>query len=1089
MLPQAQSSLSIEQNTSARSTDTIVVLHDACYGHRYSRPRTSRAALSTIVERPERIHASIVGISAAYVRLGERHADGAFAPHPKKDATAFPSIPFRICKTTRRMPLASPAVTNVHGAKWMEELKIMCNSAESKLAVNGKELSRPDIVRSPDAGAPQKFHEGDLYLCAESLEAMEGALGAVCEGVDAVFNGAASAQGPHRAFVAIRPPGHHCAASFPSGFCWVNNVHVGIQHAALEHGLTHAAMIDFDLHHGDGSQAITWDHNMRGTTLPKNAAPWKKTSIGYFSLHDINSYPCEAGDPEKVKNASLCIENAHGQNIWNVHLEEWKSEIEFWKLYETKYMVLLEKTRSFLRTQTQRIRSLTNGPKPKACIFFSAGFDASEWESSGMQRHKVNVPTEFYARIARDVVKLATEEDCAVDGRVISVLEGGYSNRALSSGVLSHISGLAGSDPSPVKKEDVQSGLNRSMLSNGTGNKETRSDNGPREYDASWWASHQLDLLDSVVHPPPTPAAEPKKLRDPTPPTYSSPTQSFQAKVVSSPFLRRSSSNMSNGVPSSPVRPPSPPPPEVDWATAANELSKLLIPTERQTYSCKPEDLSAEATRARRDRQSILMPSEPATTANATGPPTRMSLRERKAKTLRTTEEEEESDKVTKGIRRKTVAGGAIIAAEKVSSGVLISCLINNSKAVARSTTPKPEPSYAASTTSSRRLSVASIPGSIVSSSSATRPETASSVRPGSSLSSRGVSIPPPVIVKKTRQPSTAAKTTKAPRKPSIIGQAPALGSTAGTSARTASSSSNAQATPDVDSLTSGMKKVSITLTTQAQRDAKSAEKAAAVAAKPAAVKAARSSPKKASAPKRAPASKATASKIPPAGNASEITESPAAWPPAADSQQAAQPAATSTADAFGSAHVALTSDAQPAAVRQSAVEQLNASASTEAPFPSIAPSSYNTTISTPSRVPLPSSIPDTPRDAVSDTTMAPPRVPSPPPTTASSSGSNVFIPYQPEGPPPTVDVTKGPSLTWLEPNAATPAKFKNGIVAAAVSSAENSQSDSAPATPAQKRTLPVFTATGNIPFGVQGGEAKKKDDSIWEVPETPRGK
>lgn len=418
-----------EEGESSRQAETIVVLHDACYGHRYSRPRTSKAALGTIVERPERIQASVLGLSVAYVRLGECHAEGSNPPHPNKDPSSIPGTPFRIRKTTRRLPLSSQAVTNVHGTKWMEELNIMCNNAEAKLAMNGKELTRPEMTRSPTQDAPPKLHEGDLYLCSESLIAMEGALGAVCEGVDSVFQGAASGKGPYRTFVAIRPPGHHCSAGYPSGFCWLNNVHVGISHAALTHGLTHAAIIDFDLHHGDGSQAIAWEHNKRASSLPKNALPWKKTSIGYFSLHDINSYPCEMGDEEKVKNASLCIENAHGQSIWNVHLQPWKSENDFWELYETKYSILLEKTRNYLRAQTERLQASPNGPRPKAAIFLSAGFDASEWESSGMQRHKVNVPTEFYARLTRDVVKLAAEEGTSVEGRVISVLEGGYSDR------------------------------------------------------------------------------------------------------------------------------------------------------------------------------------------------------------------------------------------------------------------------------------------------------------------------------------------------------------------------------------------------------------------------------------------------------------------------------------------------------------------------------------------------------------------------------------------------------------------------------------------------------------------------------------
>ena len=102
----------------------------------------------------------------------------------------------------------------------------------------------------------------------------------------------------------------------------------------------------------------------------------------------------------------------------------------------------VEKARIFLRHHTQRLRGIVNGPKPKGAIFISAGFDASEHEGAGMQRHSVNVPSEFYARFTRDIVQLAQEEGTGVDGRVISVLEGGYSDKALISGVLSHVSGL-----------------------------------------------------------------------------------------------------------------------------------------------------------------------------------------------------------------------------------------------------------------------------------------------------------------------------------------------------------------------------------------------------------------------------------------------------------------------------------------------------------------------------------------------------------------------------------------------------------------------------------------------------------------------
>src|SRR3569833_1603415 len=603
---------------SSSPAEAIVILHDSCYGHRYSRPRTSKSALSTIVERPERIKASVLGVSLAYVRLGERHADGMYPLYPRLDPASIPSVPFRIHKTARKLTLMSPAVTHVHGTKWMEELKIMCDSAEAKLAMNGKELQRPDMDRGPNnSDTPPKLHEGDLYLCAESLDALEGALGGVCEAVDAVFR----PTGPRRAFVAIRPPGHHCSASYPSGFCWINNVHVGIMHATLSHGLTHAAIIDFDLHHGDGSQSIAWAHNTRCASLAKNGASWKKTAIGYFSLHDINSYPCELGDEEKVRHTSISIDNAHGQNSWIVHLESWKSEAEFWELYETKYSVLLEKTRKFLKGQTSRLRSA--GQISRGAIFLSAGFDASEWESSGMQRHNVNVPTEFYARLTRDVAKIAAEEGTSVEGRIVSVLEGGYSDRALFSGILSHLSGLAGDDPVPTMEEDYN-GLGYEMgqrIGSVRDRRESLSAKKlARPYESSWWNVAELEAIEALMAPPPPEAKAPRQTAAPT---YSSPTQSSQAKVAT-PKVRRSISGLSSLANASPLsRPPSPPPPEVPWMVAAHELSKLLIPADRQTGSCKPEDLSAEATRVRRDRQSLLSQSLPPGTAPAAAPAAR----------------------------------------------------------------------------------------------------------------------------------------------------------------------------------------------------------------------------------------------------------------------------------------------------------------------------------------------------------------------------------------------------------------------------------------------------------------------------------
>lgn len=1014
-----------------RPVDTIAILHDACYGHRYSRPRTTRAGLSMIVERPERIHASILGVCAAYVRLGERHAEGRYSPHPRRHPSNSPSIPFRIQKTSRKLDLSSPAVTNVHGTKWMEELKIMCNAAEGKLAMNGKELARPQMNRGSD-GEPQQLHEGDLYLCAESLNAMEGALGAVCEAVDTVFNGSQNGKGPKQAFVVIRPPGHHCAASYPSGFCWLNNVHVGIAHAALNHGLTHAAIIDFDLHHGDGSQSIAWAHNSRATTLPKNAAAWKKTSIGYFSLHDINSYPCEMGDEEKVKNASICIDNAHGQNIWNVHLQPWKSEAEFWQLYETKYMVLLEKTRLYLRGQTDRIRESQSALKPKAAIFLSAGFDASEWESSGMQRHKVNVPTEFYARLTRDVKRIAGEEGCSVDGRIISILEGGYSNRALASGVLSHISGLAGSDPDVVEREIDPSGLGFEIAQR-AGALSLKTENLDNHvmpaYDPSWWALPQLELLDSIVHPPPSP--EPKKVKSSSPPTYFSPTHSSNAKIAESPKLRRSSSNYFNGgSPRPPTRPPSPPPPEVGWATSTHELSKLLIPTDRQTMSCKADELSAEATRVRRDRQSLLTPPASTGTTPDITPSTRMSLRERKApKPADKAAEEKKAEAVARTSRRRTVAGAAVLATDK---------------ALARSV-PKPEPSYKQATKqSNRRLSLVS------NSSIATEPATATALngarvasqpplpnRPGSSqscmlpntnASSRGPSIP---LVKKTRAPANsrdAPKTARAASRASVASKPRVSASNEArqrqASAQQPTNGPSASTDADIDSLTAGMNKVKINLTTKAQRDAKAAASAA-VANMPA----------------------PNTSAPPPSNTAVTASQAAHGIP---EQPQFGQPG---------------TPPRQPLSRTGSYMGELPPPTPEPlTPHPSIADRLQQLQVAT--SAPLPTSSP--PRSlrrssSVSTTRTFTPT--TPPQPQAAAPSSNVFIPYQPEGPTPKAG-PRDEKLKWLEPNTATPS-----------------------ISPAKRGDLPVFSSTGIIPFGgkrqASGSETKREDD-IWEVPETP---
>ncbi|KAI9732575.1 MAG: hypothetical protein M1834_003911 [Cirrosporium novae-zelandiae] len=805
-----------ESTSSDLQSEVIVILQDACYGHRFSRPRASKATLASIVERPERILASVLGASAAYVMLGQKYAGGKNDPHVEKDyfGNSGPQdIPFRFHKTNRVATLDSPIVTLVHGAGWMNELKMMCGQAEEKLALNGKELDRP-AIDGDDGQEREKFSEGDLYLCSESLNALQGALGGVLEAVDTVLGAPEQQKAPKRAFVCIRPPGHHCSATFPSGFCWLNNVHVGIAHAAINHGLTHAAIIDFDLHHGDGSQAIAWEHNFnsKSTSGPRNAAPYKKAPIGYFSMHDINSYPCENGVPEKVLNASICLENAHNQSIWNVHLQPWKDEVEFWDLYTSRYIVLIDKARNFLKEHTERYSNMPNHARPKAAIFLSAGFDASEWESLGMQRHKVNVPTEFYAKFTSDVVKMAEEEGLGVDGRVISVLEGGYSDRALTSGVFSHLSGLAKLKPKIPKQADVEHGLGYEMsqrlgvlkLDNTKEDQMLDSPSAVPSYDSKWWAAPRLEELEALANPPLVhqPARKPRNAH---PPTYSSPTQSFSAKIVNTaPRRMPSMTGDSLRVPITPTHSSSTH--EVDWATAACELSKLLIPADRQTKSCKQEELNAEASRARRARYSTEMP--PIDPSPAEG--MHMQLRERKAKAP--------AEPISHASRRKTIATPGDRASSRAST---------IDRALSRaSTTRSHREVFSRSTGQSRRLSVSSVASSAISvgtdrrpSTSASRSRDASRSRPTSS--GRGTTA----IRPKSRASVSTTEASKARRGAPPVPRVPVAYSKPSTTSNTTSKDS----TSDMDKLTSGMRKMNIKLNVpskeeQVRREKKRAE-------------------------------------------------------------------------------------------------------------------------------------------------------------------------------------------------------------------------------------------------------------------------
>ena len=287
-----------------------------------------------------------------------------------------------------------------------------------------------------------------------------------------------------------------------------------------------------------------------------------------------------------------------------------------------------------------------------------------------MQRHQVHVPTEFYARFTRDVVMTSEEEALGVDGRVISVLEGGYSNRALMSGVLSHISGLTTatgtSRPSTSGSNGSGNELHKRLHSLGlNGDPQSPAKATTKQtdqYDPAWWSVPNLEELEILIDPMAHVAAQ-KGQRGKVQPTFTTPTESFIAKVVDAPSGRRSTSgSQANGRPAPTVIPRgiSPPPPEVGWAAASNELRKLLVPSDRETRSCKPEDLNAEATRKRRDRQSTVGLTGLPTEESATDAKT-MQLREKRGKAP-VVEEEDKQPVLSRASRRKTIADVNLLA-------------------------------------------------------------------------------------------------------------------------------------------------------------------------------------------------------------------------------------------------------------------------------------------------------------------------------------------------------------------------------------------------------------------------------------------
>jgi len=224
----------------------------------------------------------------------------------------------------------------------------------------------------------------DTSMCPRSLEAALHAAGAAVLATDLVLRGEAA-----RAFCAVRPPGHHATRDAPMGFCLFNNVAVGIRHALDVHGLERVALVDFDVHHGNGSEDILADDDrvLMVSTFEGNLYPFSgDTALGT----NMANVPLARGATGEALHDAF-------EYVWKPRLDDFQPEM----------------------------------------VFISAGFDAHRADEMAHLRWV----EDDYRWITRRIVETA---DRHAGGRIVSCLEGGYHLFHLARSVAAHIRELAG---------------------------------------------------------------------------------------------------------------------------------------------------------------------------------------------------------------------------------------------------------------------------------------------------------------------------------------------------------------------------------------------------------------------------------------------------------------------------------------------------------------------------------------------------------------------------------------------------------------------------------------------------------------------
>jgi len=231
------------------------------------------------------------------------------------------------------------------------------------------------------------YLDGDTSMSPGTWEAVMRGVGGAVAATDAVMSG-----GHRNAFLAVRPPGHHAEIARPMGFCFFDNAAIAARHAQRKYGIARAAIVDFDVHHGNGTQDIFW----------------KDPTVMYCSTHQMPLFPGTGASGERGEH----------DNIVNAPLKSEDGGTKFRAAFEN---VILPQLRKF---------------SPELVII-SAGFDAHYRDPLA----SLTLRAEDFDWVTRQLMDVA---DQSAGGRVVSVLEGGYDLQGLKESVAAHVGALMG---------------------------------------------------------------------------------------------------------------------------------------------------------------------------------------------------------------------------------------------------------------------------------------------------------------------------------------------------------------------------------------------------------------------------------------------------------------------------------------------------------------------------------------------------------------------------------------------------------------------------------------------------------------------